>query len=84
MSDRGSRAGLGETGVVGEDDGVDAISQIELERDPFDVRLDGGSSITSVAAIPRLVCPLAMSSSTSRSRGVSSANWWVDCGVDVG
>ena len=38
----GAFAGLDETGLVGEHDGLDAVAEVELGEDPVDVCLDGG------------------------------------------
>jgi len=34
-------AGVDESGFVGEDDGLDAVSEVELGEDPADVGFDG-------------------------------------------
>ena len=67
--------GADEPGLVGEDDRLDAVAQAELGEQPRDVRLDRRLARRSAARRSRaLDRPCATSSSTSRSRGVSSSS----------
>jgi hypothetical protein len=64
--DRGS--GRDETGLVGEDHGLNAAVQAELEQDAGDGLLTVASSMNSRRTIWPLDRPWATSSSTSRLR----------------
>ena len=56
---------------VGEDDGLDAVAEVELGEDAGDVALHGGLAEVEVAAISALDRPRARSRRTSSSRALS-------------
>ena len=61
-----------QSGPVGEDDGLDPVSDAELREDPCDMGLDRGLARKRCAAISALDSPSAMRVRTSVSRAVRS------------
>jgi hypothetical protein len=59
---------------VGEDDGLDAVAEVELLEDVGDVGLDRGVADESRSAISAFESPSAIRRKISRSRAVSSAS----------